>query len=156
VRRRALEAFDVGGAHFADDTCKLFAASFEHADEDMADLALKSAAGFEGRCAAHYDKLLAVLEKRAREGRFGSTRLARAVAQLVNKSSSHATDAQQKRAATLARVVAEDTKTPALVRISCLQALHDSDPRGTAALARKLQRDPSPIVAQTARELLER
>jgi hypothetical protein len=153
MRREAFRAFWVGGSHFQDDTCKLYAANFENADDEMAGLALTNAAGFHGKCAALYDKVLAVVDRRLKERRINSGTFGYAISYLTDKASSHPTDLQQKKAAAMARALVDDLAADPNARVACLEALHRLDPAATAPLLRKLKTDKSSLVIDAVMRL---
>jgi hypothetical protein len=156
VHRRALRAFWIGGSAQQEATCRLYLENYENADEEMVAMAANDSAGYHGKCAANYDKLLALLEKRQKEGKLTSSMFGTALTYLVKKDSSKVTDAQLAKAKTIARAAAEDSKSHVFVRTSVIRGLYDADPKGTMDLLRKLEKDKDPTIARTAKELIEK
>jgi hypothetical protein len=153
LRLAAVGAFWVGMESYVDECCRLLDAHFDDPDEDIAAVAVYHAADFEAKCAAHYDRILASVERRQKAGTIRVHGFGLAVASLLEEPP-RATDVQRKRANAVCRLIAEDARADDASRMSCMDSLHSVDPPGAAAMLRKLTKDRSPKVTDRAKLLL--
>lgn len=156
VRRAAISAFWTGTPPpRAADTCKMWLGFMDDPVDEVAGEAAYLCAFYpqNGGCKAEWDAVLDNIEKRAKAGTIKSTQMASALSYLHKQAG--ASEAQKKRALTIARVVAENTANNTMARGRALEFVAEKDP-DAKKLLEKLKDDKDAFVKARAKELYER
>lgn len=152
VAMAALNAFWTGGSRKAEETCNLYLANIDNANDDMAAEA-SNALGWWGRCSSKFDQLLDSLEKRVKSNNLGSSQFPNAARHVCEDAK--ANDKQKKRGADLGRKIADRKENKAWVRSTALETVMKCDTgNGGRSFVGKFKKDPEKSVADRATELL--
>jgi hypothetical protein len=150
VAMAALASFWTGGIHRAAETCQLYFDNIDNPADALAGEASNALAWF-GQCSAKYDALLDALDRRVKTAAIPSTLFDAALGHVCADAKSSAD--QHKRAAGIARAIAQKSEIKPWIRAGALDAVMKCDPENGAAFAAKLKSDPDKFVADKAREL---
>jgi hypothetical protein len=156
VRKAAISAFWTGTPPTkAADTCKMWLGFMDDPADDVAGEAAYLCAFYpqNGGCKGEWDAVMDRVEKRAKAGTIKSTQMASAMTYMHRQAG--ASDAQKKRALTVAKLIAENTANHGMARGRALEFVAEKDPDAKKFLE-KLKDDADPFVKARAKDLAER
>lgn len=153
VRLAAVEALWWGGGPRPQETCAFWAKTLDsRADDAVAARSAKQLTWW-GRCQAHYDALLDLLERRQKAGEVKDVLYTAALTHLCDDRK--ATEPARRRAAALAAQLADGKTADRLVRGGALEAVLHCDRTGGKATVRKYAADDDSHVRARATDLLK-
>lgn len=156
VRKAAISAFWTGTPpNRAADTCKMWLGFMDDTAEDVAGEAAYLCAFYpqNGGCKAEWDPVMDKVAGHAKAGTVKSTQMASAMAYLFRQAG--ASDAQKKRALTIARAIVENKANNGMARGRALELVAEKDPDAKKFLE-KFKDDADVYVKGRAKELAER
>lgn len=149
--RAAFEALEEGGHSKEKETCELYAATLEHADDYLASRSAVQMVGFP--CPAQLDTMLKSLEARLKAKKVTDGHFPDALAELCKAKD--ATAAQKKKALALTHKIAEDKSIKtAYVRGSAVDAAVVCDEKGGKKYIAKFKKDADTDVQERVTKLL--
>ena len=156
VRKAAISAFWTGTPPTrAADTCKMWLGFMQDPSDDVAGEAAYLCSFYpqNGGCKDEWDPVLDNVEKRAKSGTVKSTQMASAMAYLHKQPG--ASEAQKKRAVSVARLIAENPANNGMARGRSIEFVADNDPDAKKFLE-KFKEDADAFVKSRSKELAER
>jgi hypothetical protein len=154
VRRKAVDAFWIGGGLSAVETCKMWEAHLDDAAPEVAGAAAYHL-GMSNDCRAHDAVLLGRVGDRLKaKTTGGESHFASSLAELCGDE--NASVANKLAAARLAKEMAADKELEDFLRWRGLEAVTACDKKGGRGFVARLTHDKNKFVAEKARETLKR